>query len=932
MTLPSTPLRERVCLDKDWLFSFGHPHDYRRDHFHGASYFSHIAKAGYGDGPAASDFDDRTWRRLDLPHDWAVELPFSKKAGHSHGYKTLGRDCPEHSVGWYRRRFEVSEAELGRRFELAFDGVFRAAQVFVNGFYLGCEPSGHTSFHYDITDYLNYGGVNVIAVRVDASLEEGWYYEGAGIYRHVWLTKTNPLRVGHDGIFITTELSDRQAELTIRIEIECHASQARGYALIHRIIDAADCLVAECHEDGMGIAAGSTVELTSRVVLADPELWSLETPRLYRLETTVYVADEPVDSVEVRFGIRSAVFDPERGFLLNGRRVQLKGTNNHQDHAGLGTALPDALQEYRLRRLKSFGCNAYRCSHHPPAPELLDACDRLGILVIDENRSMGVTPVQLGELERMIRRDRNHPSVILWSLGNEEWAIEGNVRGARIAATMQRRAQQLDPTRRVTVAISGGWGQGISAVIDVMGYNYISHGSTDEQHARFPLQPGVGTEETTTQCTRGVYFSEPERAHSAPVMDGTSGGNTEIGWKHYAERPYLAGLFYWTGFDYRGESNPFEFPAISSQFGILDTCGFDKDWAHYLRAWWSSEPVLHVMPHWNWSGREGEPMRVCVFSNADEVELLLNGVSLGTQTVERNGHLEWTVPYAPGKLEARGRSADGSTLIRSVETTGPAAGLELEVDRPRILADGCDAAVITVRAVDAAARAVPTADQTIHFKIEGAGRIIGVGNGDPSSLEADCSSESVELIELTAMRSRVIGDASASAEIEPDFDDSSWPSLLDAKEGSREPSTARVIRGILELSATPNVDRAKLLMRWFGERQQVYLNGRSVAAFSRHDYNGLPQVDVSSEQLRVGKNVIAIVASAYRDAARREQDERVRQAVLRIDRPAPEWRRRLFNGLAQVIVQSNGIAGKLVLEASAPGLALARASVIAKCA
>jgi beta-galactosidase len=932
MTLAPLPPRQRLCLDRDWLFSFGHPQDPRRDHFHRVGYFSYLAKAGYGDGPAAADFDDRSWQKLDLPHDWAVELPYAQHAGHSHGYKALGRDFPEHDVGWYRRRFAVAESEIGRRFWLEFAGVFRAGEVFVNGFYLGCEPSGHTSFHYDITDYLNYGGENVIAVRVDASLEEGWYYEGAGIYRHVWLTKTGPLHVAHDGIFVTSEVGEGHAVLTVRAEIENHAARKVDGSVVHRVLDDTGSCVAQCRENGLGVEPGSALELVSNVLVTEPRLWSVASPTLYRLATTLLVERIPVDEVETSFGIRSIVFDADHGFFLNGEHVVLKGTNNHQDHAGIGTALPDAMQAYRIRCLKQLGSNAYRSSHHPPTPELLDACDRLGMLVIDENRSMGSSPKQLGELERMIRRDRNHPSVILWSLGNEEWAVEGNVKGERIAATMQQKTQRLDPTRRVTAAISGGWGRGISTVIDVMGYNYVSHGSTDEQHARFPHQPGVGTEESTTLCTRGIYATAPEVGHAAPVIDEASGGSGEVGWKHYAARPYLAGLFYWTGFDYRGEPNPFAFPAVSSQFGILDSCGMKKDWAYYLMAWWGTEPVLHVMPHWNWPGREGEPIQVCVFTNAREVELLHNGNSLGTKSVEPNGHLEWQVVYAPGKLEARGRTEARWNLSHVVETTGAPTRLCLEVDRPRILADGVDVAVVTVSAVDDQARAVPTADSLVSFSCQGAGRILGVGNGDPSSHEPDCYRDVVEVLELAGTRMRAIDGAVDPAELGLGFDDRGWVELLDAVPGANQAAPHRIIRGLFDLPRPLGVPSARLLLRWFGESQDIYLNGERIGSFSRQETTRLPEIELRSEALKVGKNLLAMVATPYRDVSTRERDERVRPALLRIDRPAPAWRRKLFSGLAQVIVQSDGTVGEIGLTATSPGLVDAQVTMAATAA
>lgn len=418
---------------------------------------------------------------------------------------------------------------------------FIAPRVWVNGFFLGEEPSGHCPIDYDITSYLNYGGRNVIAVRVDASLEEGWYYEGAGIYRHVWLVITAPLYVTPDGIWIKAERDGEDFSVTVQVNVRNTTFETERFSIEQQLIDATGLVVASITEPGLELFPVTSADYHVALRVTAPRLWSLETPTLYRAVTKLYAGEILVDEVETPFGFRTTRFDPNHGFFLNDCHVTLKGTNNHQDHAGLGTALPDAIQDYRLLCLKTMGSNAYRCSHHPPTKELLDAYDRLGLLVIDENRSLGINPAQLVQLERMIRRDRNHPSVILWSLGNEEWAVEGNVLGARITQTMQAYAKRLDPTRRTTVAISGGWGVGISTVVDVMGYNYISHGSTDEQHQRFTAQPGVGTEETTTQSTRGIYVTLTELGHSAPVLNGTSGGNTEIGWKHYAARPYFSG-------------------------------------------------------------------------------------------------------------------------------------------------------------------------------------------------------------------------------------------------------------------------------------------------------------------------------------------------------------------------------------------------------
>ncbi|HLP24754.1 MAG TPA: glycoside hydrolase family 2 TIM barrel-domain containing protein, partial [Acidobacteriota bacterium] len=562
------------------------------------------------DGAADPKFDASAWRELDLPHDWAVEAPFDGKGSHSHGYKAVGRNFPERSVGWYRKTFTVPASDLGRRIALEFDGVQRDSRVWVNGFFLGHQHSGSTSFRYDITDYLNYGGENVVAVRADVTMEEGWYYEGAGIYRHVWLTKTAPLHVAHWGTFVSTDVREdfSAADVVARATIANDGTAPAAFTLEQTVLGPDGAALATKTLSDLQVAPGGQTEFSATLPIAQPQLWSLEKPTLHTLATVVRDASGAVvDRYETPFGIRAIRFDPDRGFFLNGQRVTLKGVNLHQDHAGVGVAVPDALIDFRLRRLREMGCNAIRTSHEPPAPEVLDACDRLGFLVIDENRLMGANPDQLDRLAAMIRRDRNHPSVIIWSVGNEEWRIEGNILGARLTATMQAHARRIDPTRRTTVAISGGWG-GSSTTTDVVGYNYINQSNPDKQHAEFPHQPGIGTEETTTQGTRGVYFDDKPRAHMAALEKGDSGGNCEKGWKYYAERPFLAGLFFWTGFDYRGESTPFGFPAVSSQFGILDTCGFPKDSFYYLQSWWTDQPVLHVAPHWNWPDRVGQEL------------------------------------------------------------------------------------------------------------------------------------------------------------------------------------------------------------------------------------------------------------------------------------------------------------------------------------
>ena len=882
--------RERLSLDQGWRFALGHASDPALDFGHATGYFSYLAKTGFGDGPASPAFDDRGWRQLDVPHDWAVEAPFDPRASHSHGYKAVGPRFPERSVGWYRRHFAIPDSDLGRRVRLEFDGVYRAARVFINGFFVGEEPSGYLRASYDITDYLNYGGDNVVAVRVDASMEEGWYYEGAGIYRHVWLLKTSPLHVAVDGTWVRSTVDAQGAVVEVETTLTNEGRTPADYLLRQRILAPDGGLVAGATHPATGIAAGGTAEHRHAFHVAAPLLWSLETPHLHLLETTIEVDGQVVDVHRTTFGIRTIRFDPSAGFFLNGERVTLKGTNNHQDHAGVGVAVPDALQTFRLQRLKDMGGNAYRTAHHPPTPELLEACDRLGLLVIDEARLMGSNAYHLEQLERLIRRDRNHPSVILWSLGNEEWAIESNVKGERITTTMQDFAHRLDPTRPATVAISGGWG-GISKVVEVMGVNYIRHGDTDRQHADYPWQVIVGTEETTTQATRGIYVEDRARAHLAPLEDGSSGGNAELGWKHYAARPYAAGIFYWTGFDYRGEPTPFGYPGISSQFGLLDTCGFPKDSFYYLKAWWTNEPVLHVFPHWNWAGREGEEIDVRVHSNGEEVELWLNGVSLGRKTMEPNGHLAWPVPYAAGSLVARAYRDGRELLNTTVETTGPAARVALEGDRTELIADGADVAVVTVAVQDRAGRTVPTANRPVAFALTGPGRIIGVCNGDPSSHEPDQYVENVRTIALGSWQA-------------PDAAVTAGPIVFEAT---------------FEAPSLGEGDAAVLLLNALGPKQTVWLNG-AVILRDVGPEQARAELPSAGLKLRPTGNVLRIESNRYESWSQRESLAQIQPAQWRVSTPPGTWRRSTFNGLAQVLVQTSGEAGTLVLEAGGEGL------------
>ena len=902
-------------MDAGWRFAFGHPSDAARDFNHGTGYFSYLAKAGFGDGPAAEKFDDAAWRQLDLPHDWAVETAFAANGSASHGNKSVGRNFPETSLGWYRKHFTIPASDLGRRISVEFDGVYRDSVVFVNGFYLGRQPSGYTGFRYDLTDYLNYGGENVIAVRVDATMEEGWFYEGAGIYRHVWLTKTAPLHVVQWGTAVTTEVGDNTASVAVRTTVTNERPEAATFDVEQSIVDPDGRAVATGTQSGLTLATGVTGEFSVQLAVTGPRLWSIETPALYRLVTTIRGGGAVVDQYVTSFGIRTIRFDPDQGFFLNGKHVTLKGTNNHQDHAGVGVALPDALQDFRIARLKEMGSNAYRCSHNPPTPALLDACDRLGLLVIDENRLMGPSPEQLSQLESMIRRDRNHPSVIMWSVGNEEWGIEGNIKGARIAASMQAFAQRLDPSRRITAAISGGWG-GISSTIEAAGVNYVKQANPDKQHAEYPKQIILGTEETTTQQTRGIYFDDRAKAHLSPQADGSSGGNAESGWKYYAARPYLAGIFYWTGFDYRGEPTPFGWPAVGSQFGILDTCGFPKDGFYYLKSWWADAPVLHIFPHWNWPGKEGQEITVSANSNHEAVELLLNGKSLGKKAMPVNGHLEWSVVYQPGTLEARGYRGDKVVETTRVETTGAPAALVLTPDRTTINADGSDVAVFTVAVRDAQGRAVPIAANRVDFAITG-GRIIGVGNGDPSSHEPEQFHPELAWVPVSDWRGRLVPVgtpvSTTPATLDPLSRLGHWQAVLPKAGESYD------LTGTFTLNTVPAGVALELFLPAFGSKTTVWLNGRELAREVDTSAAGLA-AKLDPAQLLAGLNRVQMIVTPIFDKRNHIPEQITQLGNLRITTPAPQTRRALFNGLAQVIVQSTGEAGTIRLVAKADGL------------
>jgi len=546
--------RERLLLDFGWKFHLGNEWGIGQN----------LAKAGTGIGPASVVYSDASWRRVDLPHDWAIELPFDAKGDTAHGSKALGEAFPQNSVGWYRRTFDLPATDAGRRLWLELDGAFRDTTVFVNGWFVGHHESGYSGVRYDITDVANCGGKNVVAVKVDATQSEGWFYEGAGIYRHVWLVKTAPLAIAPGGVFVYSRFKDNipvgPAEIHLQTVVSNAQRSSMGAKVRWEILAPGGQTVATARQT-VSMSGAADVEVTQTAQVAAPELWSPETPRLYRLVTTVESGGRTVDRVETEFGIRTVAFDADKGFILNGQPYLLKGTCNHQDHAGVGSALPDRLQYFRIAQLKEIGSNAYRSSHNAPTPELLEACDHLGMLVMDENRLVGSDAQHLKWFKELVLRDRNHPSVAIWSLGNEEFTVQGIPSGGRVAATMQELVKQLDPTRPVTCnAAVGNDFTGINPVIEVRGWSYhIGADNMDAYHAAHPRQPNVGSEQGSTVGTRGIYTDDPERGYVSAYDDhGQSWSNTAKEWMSFFDpRPWLSGGFVWTGFDYRGEPTPY---------------------------------------------------------------------------------------------------------------------------------------------------------------------------------------------------------------------------------------------------------------------------------------------------------------------------------------------------------------------------------------
>ena len=752
------PGRTRECFDFGWKFSIGdHP------------------------GGQLLNLNDSAWRSLDLPHDWSIEGAFAKENG-TEGSLPMG-------VGWYRKRFRIPKGDQERKVTIELDGVYMNSEVWINEHYLGKRPYGYVPFAYDLTPYLDPKGENVIAVKVDNSRQtNSRWYSGSGIYRHTWLLSTQLLHVAHWGVFITTpSVTKQRATVQVKTTVSNEGKQLSQCTLIASLLDDKGKIL-QTVETSQAISARGECEFEQQFLINTPRLWSHQNPEMYTVRTTVRQGDQVVDQAETPCGIRDARFDPERGFLLNGEPVKLNGVCLHHDAGCVGVAVPERVWERRLTLLREMGCNAIRTSHNPPAAEFLDMCDRMGFLVMAEAfDEWKVAKFPYGpahsyvelfdewyerDLVNFIRRDRNHPSIVLWSAGNEipdQAAAEGADTLRKLLAVFKRE----DPTRAVTAACdhmasdppSGRARLEFVEQLDVVGYNYVARWGDrtekfyDVDHAAHPNWCVIGTEHGSLGGTRGDYrYLFPQNPNQV-VSRGPSLSrliDVEQLYKFTRIHDYVAGDFMWTGIDYLGEA---AWPNKGSAAGVIDTCGFKKDGYYFYQSQWTRDPMLHLLPHWNWEGLEGQVISVIAYTNCETVELFLNDKSFGVKgySFPHSGfvgdwgtypegsrgarttsdlHLAWDVPYSAGTLRAVG-SRDGKVVMTvDIATTGKPAKIALSADRPHIWADGRDAVHITATVVDAKGLVVPEADNMLTFDVQGAGTLLGLDAGDPSSHES----------------------------------------------------------------------------------------------------------------------------------------------------------------------------------------------------
>lgn len=748
-------MREKILLSENWLFHLGDV-QIASPRAKGPVYMQAKTEAfrigpacvGYKDCP--DDFGKKgeltgdNWERVTLPHDYTILQEPKRENNYS-----LGGFRYENA--WYRYHFRVGEVDKDKRICFYFEAVALQAVVYCNGCFLEKNDSAYTSFEIDVTDFLRFEEDNVLAVYVKADgRHEGWWYDGAGIYRPVWMVKTEKVSVDLYGVSIKPK--NRQEEKwLVPVEVT-----VRNDDIVPRRISVKTVLrppqgeqVAEAQTLCVAPRKGKET-VTLQMEVEAPSLWDVDNPVLYQAETTIceevrsheqgelYKEGRELDHVTESFGFRSIAFDADRGFFLNGRRVLLKGVNMHQDYGLTGRAVPERVQRYRLKLLKEMGCNAFRCSHYPHSQVTMDALDEMGFLVIAETRTFSSGPEGLKELEMLVKRDRNRPSVILWSVGNEE-PIIGEEAGKRIAETMKAFVQDLDSSRPVTMAVCHNPlnAPGVP-VFEVLGINYRLY-ELDEFHRKYPKMPLLSTECCATGTTRGWYFPENKERQYLPAYDRDYTDDfiaRERTWKFLMERPWIGGCFQWDGIEHRGEA---VYPRLCSQSGAIDLYLQKKDAFYQNQAYWREEPMVHLLPHWNFEGHEGEEIRVVAYTNCPEAELYLNGESQGLREIESYGHGEWKVAYVPGRLEVIARR-DGLEAARdAVETSGKAYRLRLRLEEEGVVADGRDVAILTCWVEDEQGVPVPDAEPVITFFTNELGEVAGTGSDISDHVPPACS-------------------------------------------------------------------------------------------------------------------------------------------------------------------------------------------------
>ncbi len=723
--------REIISLDRGWLFHKGEI-EIKRPSSKGPIYSS-AKTVRERWGPASTEYNDSTddyrqgvefavdrWDRVDLPHDYVIEGEFDRTENNALGYL-------RYENAWYRRHISIPEEDSGKRIFIYFEGIAGESEIFVNGCHLYRNFSGYTSFEIDISDFVIFGGDNLIAVHSDLSRHEGWWYEGGGIYRHVWLIKKPSVYIERWGVsVVSSRIHDSVWRADIGIDVKNEENTDKNVSVRTEILDPSGVCIHEAETEAV-IPARRNMKVSFSADIGDPVLWQVGCGVMYSVRSTV-TSDAGTDSSADRFGFREVKYDPDHGLFVNGKHVKIKGVCGHYDCGLTGKAVPDNIFRYKVRLIREMGANGYRTSHYPQSEALMDALDEAGFIVLDEVRWFTSSPEGIKQLETLVRRDRNHPCVFFWCIGNEE-PLFMDPRGRRIADAMLERFRSLDPTRPVTAACDRPDKSAVYGNLDVIGINY-GLDSYDRVHALYPEKPVMSTECCATGTTRGWYWQDSQDmrrpAYDRDTNDWFRG--RERTWKFIMEREWVMGSYQWTAFEHRGEC---VWPMLCSQSGAVDLFLQKKDAFWQNRSFWSQEPVLHLMPHWNHAGREGETIRVVAYTNLQKAELFVNGKSAGRKTVEPFGHAEWAVEYIPGKIECSAYSGDTEICRVIKETAGPGKSLKLIPENPDdVCANGDDIALFTCVVLDERGREVPDASPLVRFCTNGVGVITATGSDD----------------------------------------------------------------------------------------------------------------------------------------------------------------------------------------------------------